>query len=49
MYEAIKPATATLTIALKAAVLPILMRARRKAMAAETITEYTGRRVEGWT
>jgi hypothetical protein len=44
-----KPATVTLTIALKAAVLPMFMRARRKAMSAETRTEYMGRRVEGWT
>jgi len=44
-----KPATVTLTIALKAAVLPILIRARRKAMPAETSTENMGRRVEGWT
>jgi len=38
MYEAIKPATVTLTIALKAAVLPIFIRARRKAMPAVTRT-----------
>jgi hypothetical protein len=44
-----KPATTTLKIALKAAVLPILMRARRKATVAVTRIEYKGRPVEGWT
>jgi hypothetical protein len=49
MYEAIKPATTMLMIALKAAVLPIFMRARRKAMIALTRIEYKGRPVVGWT
>lgn len=44
-----KPATTTLRIALKAAVLPILMRARRKAMIAVMRIEYNGRPVLGWT
>jgi hypothetical protein len=38
-----------LMIALKAAVLPIFMRARRKAMIALTRIEYKGRPVVGWT
>jgi hypothetical protein len=36
-------------IALKAAVLPILIRARRKAMVAVMRIEYKGRPVLGWT
>jgi hypothetical protein len=38
-----KPATTTLIMALKAAVLPMLIRARRSAMIEVTRIEYRGR------
>ena len=43
VYEIVKAAIATLIIALKAAVLPILIRPSRTATVAVTRIEYSGR------